>query len=168
MGLRARRFVTLNTAFGTVGSAAPPFNLGRTATHEIGHWLNLLHIWGDDGLGCSGSDNVADTPNQGGYNQGCPHFPKISCGNGPDGDMFMNFMDYTDDRCMYMFTRGQVARMNAALSGPRSKIQTSDGLVPVESARIALAAPSLGVVRAAVAGEPGTAVTKVFDGVEWV
>ncbi|NJK39929.1 MAG: zinc metalloprotease, partial [Oscillatoriales cyanobacterium SM2_3_0] len=84
------------TAFGTMGTAAAPFNLGRTATHEIGHWLNLRHIWGDDGDGCHGSDFVDDTPNQAGSNSGRPTFPRITCNNGPNGDMFMNYMDYTD------------------------------------------------------------------------
>jgi hypothetical protein len=108
------------TAFGTIGTAAEPFHLGRTATHEIGHWLNLYHIWGDDGLGCAGSDLVDDTPNQAGPNTGVPTFPKASCGNEPNGDMFVNFLDYTDDAGMTMFTSGQVLRMHAALDGPRS------------------------------------------------
>jgi hypothetical protein len=112
------------TAFGTTGTAAPPFNKGRTATHEIGHWLDLRHIWGDDGEGCTGSDFVDDTPNQGGSNFGCPDFPHISCDNGPNGDMFMNYMDYTDDRCMFMFTDGQVSRIDACLEGPRSSLLT--------------------------------------------
>lgn len=99
--------------FGTIGTATAPFNKGRTATHEVGHWLNLRHIWGDDGTGCTGSDFVADTPNAGGENYGCPTFPSISCSNGPNGDMFMNYMDYTDDACMYMFTLGQKTRMQA-------------------------------------------------------
>jgi Pregnancy-associated plasma protein-A len=107
-------------AFGTTGTATPPFHLGRTATHEVGHWLNLYHIWGDDGSGCGGSDMVDDTPNQGRESTGCPTFPAISCNNGPNGDMFVNFMDYTDDACMGMFTVGQVARMRATLGGPRS------------------------------------------------
>jgi hypothetical protein len=114
--------VILHSGFGTNGTAAPPFNLGRTATHEIGHWLNLNHIWGDDGTGCSGTDNVADTPSQGGYNTGAPTFPHVSCSNGPNGDMFMNYMDYVDDRSMVMFTTGQVARMQACLDGVRSSI----------------------------------------------
>jgi hypothetical protein len=114
--------VILHSAFGTVGSAAAPFNLGRTATHEIGHWLNLNHIWGDDGTGCGGIDNVDDTPNQGGPNYNVPTFPRVSCGNGPNGDMFMNYMDYVDDRAMFMFTAGQVARMQACLDGPRNTI----------------------------------------------
>ena len=114
--------VILQSAFGTTGTAAPPFHLGRTATHEIGHWLNLNHIWGDDGTGCTGTDNVADTPNQGGSNTGKPTFPHVSCSNGPNGDMFMNYMDYVDDPAMFMFTAGQVSRMQACLDSPRSAI----------------------------------------------
>ena len=124
--------VIRHSAFGTVGTAAAPFNLGRTATHEIGHWLNLRHIWGDDGTGCAGSDFVADTPNQGGPNYGTPAFPRVSCGNGPNGDMFMDFMDYVDDSAMTMFTAGQVTRMQAALDGLRSSIGTTipcDGVI---------------------------------------
>ena len=74
-------------------------------THEVGHYLNLFHIWGDDGTGCSGSDEVADTPNQGGPNFGVPTFPHVTCSNGPNGDLFVNYMDYTDDRGMVMFTQ---------------------------------------------------------------
>jgi hypothetical protein len=110
--------VVLNTAFGTVGSATAPFNKGRTLTHEIGHWLNLRHIWGDT-LDCSGGDKVPDTPNCEGPNMGKPTFPVISCSNGPHGDMFMNYMDYVDDAAMFMFTAGQVSRMSACLAGPR-------------------------------------------------
>src|SRR5688572_14493454 len=119
------------TGFGTMGTAAAPFNLGRTATHEVGHWLNLYHIWGDDGTGCTGSDQCADTPNQGGSNGGCPTFPKVTCSNTPNGDMWMNYMDYTDDRCMYMFTNGQKARMDAVLDagGFRASLATSQGCV---------------------------------------
>ena len=123
--------VIVHTGFGTTGTAAAPFDKGRTATHEIGHWLNLNHIWGDDGSGCTGSDNVSDTPNQGGYNSGCPSFPKVSCGNGPNGDMFMNYMDYVDDGCMVFFTAGQCARMEAAFAGPRSSfVSQQSGLSP--------------------------------------
>jgi len=113
--------VILNTAFGTKGTAKAPFNLGRTATHEIGHWLNLRHIWGDT-EDCSGTDFVADTPNAAGPNYGKPAFPHVSCSNGPNGDMFMNYMDYVDDAAMFMFTTQQVVRMQAALDGPRSAI----------------------------------------------
>jgi hypothetical protein len=113
--------VILNTAFGTSGTAAAPFNLGRTTTHEVGHWLNLRHIWGDT-EDCSGSDFVSDTPNAAGPNYGKPTFPHISCHNGPNGDMFVNYMDYVDDDAMFMFTTQQVTRMQTALNGPRKKI----------------------------------------------
>ncbi len=113
--------VILNTAFGTEGTAAAPFNLGRTLTHEVGHWLNLRHIWGDT-LDCSGGDRVPDTPNCEGPNMGQPVFPVISCSNGPHGGMFMNYMDYVDDAAMYMFTAGQVSRMSACLAGPRKSL----------------------------------------------
>jgi len=105
-------------AFGTMGTAQAPFNKGRTATHEIGHYLNLRHIWGDT-EDCTGSDLVADTPNCAGPNFGKPAFPKVSCSNGPNGDMFVNYMDYVDDAAMFMFTPQQVARMRTALDGPR-------------------------------------------------
>jgi hypothetical protein len=117
--------VITHTGFGTTGTAAAPFNLGRTATHEIGHWLNLRHIWGDDGNGCNGSDFVADTPNQAGPNTGKPNFPRVTCSNGPNGDMFMNYMDYTDDAAMFMFTAEQVIRMQAVLDNERSNIGTT-------------------------------------------
>ncbi len=111
-----------NNAFGTTGSATAPFDKGRTATHEVGHWMNLRHIWGDDGTACTGSDLVTDTPNQSNENYGCPSFPQISCSNGSNGDMFMNYMDYTDDACMFMFSAGQKTRMLAvfAVGGPRN------------------------------------------------
>jgi len=113
--------VILFTAFGTKGAASEPFNLGRTATHEVGHWLNLRHIWGDTN-DCSGSDQVSDTPRAQMPNYGKPDWPHISCNNGPSGDMFMNYMDYVDDAAMFMFTQGQAARMNATLAGPRKKL----------------------------------------------
>jgi len=111
--------VITHTGFGTVGTAAAPFHLGRTATHEIGHWLNLRHIWGDT-EDCSGTDHVADTPNAAGPNQGSPTFPSISCSNGPNGDMFMNYMDYSDDPALVMFTSQQVVRMTAVLENERN------------------------------------------------
>lgn len=120
------------TGFGTMGTATAPFNLGRTATHEVGHWVNLYHIWGDDGTSCTGSDACADTPNQADENYGCPTFPAVSCSNGPNGDMFMNYMDYTDDACMFMFTTGQKARAQALFvsGGSRFSLTTSLGCVP--------------------------------------
>ena len=124
--------VMLYSAFGSrakypAGTYTTTYDMGRTGTHEVGHWLNLRHIWGDDNGACTGSDLVADTPNQGAENYGCPAFPHVSCAN--SGDMSMNYMDYTDDRCMYMFSTGQSTRMNAvfAAGGPRAGITTSLG-----------------------------------------
>jgi hypothetical protein len=115
--------------FGRIGSVTSPFNLGRTASHEVGHWLNLNHIWGDDSGACTGTDNVSDTPNQGAENYGKPAFPHVSCSNGPNGDMFMNYMDYVDDNAMFMFSTGQSTRMNAlfAAGGARVSLKTSLG-----------------------------------------
>jgi Pregnancy-associated plasma protein-A len=111
----------IHNAFGTTGTAAAPFNLGRTATHEVGHWLDLFHIWGDS-PDCVSDDQVADTPIQEKQNFGTPTFPHVTCNNNPNGDMFMNYMDYVDDAAMFMFTAGQVARIQATLAGPRSTI----------------------------------------------
>jgi len=104
-----------------------PYNRGRTGTHEVGHWLNLFHIWGDDDGACSGSDQVADTPNQADENFGCPTHPSPSCNNG--GDMFMNYMDYMDDACASLFTNGQKTRSRALFNpgGFRNALLTSDG-----------------------------------------
>ena len=115
--------VILNSAFGSAGTATAPFDLGRTATHEVGHWLNLRHIWGDT-EDCTGSDLVSDTPNAAGPNFGKPAFPRVTCGNGPNGDMFMNYMDYVDDDSMVMFTPQQVVRMRAAIDGPRQGVKS--------------------------------------------
>ena len=108
-------------AFGTNGTAQAPYKKGRSATHEIGHYFNLRHIWGDT-PDCSGTDMVSDTPNAAGPNFGKPPFPTVTCGNGPNGDMFMNYMDYVDDDAMFMFTTQQVARMRATLDGPRRSL----------------------------------------------
>ncbi|WP_068927999.1 zinc metalloprotease [Planobispora rosea] len=124
--------------FGTTGTAAAPgnpFNRGRTTTHEIGHWLNLFHIWGDDDGACSSDDKVADTPNQADANTGMPTFPHVTCANGPNGDMFMNYMDYTDDAGMFMFTQGQLARMNACLEGARASFLAAMPVPEAEAVR---------------------------------
>lgn len=127
-GAAATDGVVINyTAFGNIGTAAAPFNKGRTATHEVGHWLNLRHIWGDANCG---DDLVGDTPTQQTANYGCPAFPKVTCNNGPNGDLHMNYMDYTDDACMYMFTTGQKTRMLASLNTTRASLLTSQGCVP--------------------------------------
>lgn len=116
--------VILYTAFGRTGNVVAPYNKGRTATHEVGHWLNLRHIWGDANCG---NDLVNDTPTQQAANYGCPTYPHITCSN--SGDMSMNYMDYVDDACMYMFSAGQSARMNAlfASGGARVGLLTSTG-----------------------------------------
>ena len=109
--------------FGTQGTVQSPYNKGRTATHEVGHWLNLDHIWGNGG-NC-GNDNINDTPTQEEENYSCPAFPHNanSCGTSNSaGDMFMNYMDYTNDGCMNLFTLGQKARMTAAINQYRSNL----------------------------------------------
>ena len=95
--------------------ASYPYNLGRTATHEVGHWMNLRHIWGD---ATCGSDLVADTPTHNTANYGVPAYPHYSTCAGTPVEMTMNYMDYTDDRGMYMFSNDQKNRMTAIfLSG---------------------------------------------------
>jgi hypothetical protein len=89
---------------------AYPYNLGRTATHEVGHWMNLRHIWGDT---TCGSDLVSDTPTHNTANYGVPTYPHYSTCVGTPIEMTMNYMDYTDDRGMYMFTNGQKSRISA-------------------------------------------------------
>jgi hypothetical protein len=100
--------VVLYTAFGTTGTARAPFNLGRTCTHEAGHWLNMIHTWGDDSCG---TDLVDDTPPQQQATYGDPNGIVLSCNNAPSGNMYMNYMDFTDDMGMHMFTLGQRDRM---------------------------------------------------------
>jgi hypothetical protein len=99
----------------------------RTLVHEVGHWLNLRHIWGDS---FCGDDFVDDTPKQSIYTSGCPSGTRQSCSNGVNGDMYMNYMDFTQDPCMNMFTRGQKARARALFEtgGPRNSFLVSKGL----------------------------------------
>src|SRR5690242_7209141 len=112
-------------AFGTTGILTPPFDKGRTATHEIGHWLGLKHLWADT---TCGDDGIADTPPQEGSNSGCPSFPHLSsCSINPYGDMFMDYMDFTNDACMNMFTKGQAIEMRSqfAEGGARNSFLNS-------------------------------------------
>jgi hypothetical protein len=111
---------------GTTGSLMAQYNMGKSVTHEVGHWLGLLHIWGT-GPGCGDQgDFIADTPDQDDLNFGCPNFPKVSCtASAPNGDMFMNYMDYTLDACRTMFTNGQNDRMHSILNGARASIKSS-------------------------------------------
>jgi hypothetical protein len=95
-------------ATGRVGELDEVYNKGRTATHEVGHWLNLYHMWG---YSRCGNDFVDDTPQHSGPNWGCPSFPKYNSCSTNEIEMTMNYMDYTDDACMYMFSNGQKERM---------------------------------------------------------
>jgi hypothetical protein len=110
-------------AFGLRSAATYPmysvFDLGRTATHEIGHWFNLRHIWGDRRCG---TDYVDDTPAHDGSNGGCPSTTLRSNCSGKPLEQWMNYMDYTDDRCMYMFTSGQQGRMEASMVAANGRL----------------------------------------------
>lgn len=99
-----------------------PFDKGRTTTHEVGHFLNLRHIWGDGN--CSLDDFVSDTPSSDAANYGCTE-SHTSCGS---LDMVQNFMDYSDDSCMNLFTEGQKDRMRTVLEvgGARRSLALSD------------------------------------------
>ncbi|MCW5899295.1 MAG: fibronectin type III domain-containing protein [Flavobacteriales bacterium] len=120
--------------FSSVGSltnpgTASPFHYGRTLTHEVGHWLNLRHIWGD---ATCGNDLVADTPVHNAANSGCPSYPHYSTCSGTPVEMTMNYMDYSNDGCMNIFTLGQKSRMQAlfATGGSRVSLLNSQGCVP--------------------------------------
>ena len=101
---------------------------GRTATHEVGHWLGLRHIWGD---ATCGNDNVNDTPKHRTTNYGCPNFPQNSnlcVGTGPNGEMFMDYMDYSNGTCMNMFTDGQKAVMDGVFGSFRANLISASNL----------------------------------------
>jgi hypothetical protein len=117
--------------FGTTGST-PPYNLGGTLTHELGHCFNLYHIWGDDGGSCTGTDYNNDTPNQASENMNTSNWSGVhtdACATSSPGMMYMNFMDYSDDIDYANFTPNQVSRMAAVIgtSGPGHLLTTSDG-----------------------------------------
>ena len=109
--------VILNTAFGSIGTAVTnaPYHKGRTATHEVGHWIGLRHIWGD---GTCASDFCNDTPPAQQANYNCPTFPYKTgvCTGNTTGEMTMNFMDYTNDPIKYMFTTDQQSRIATAMA----------------------------------------------------
>jgi PKD repeat protein len=117
--------------FGTTGSLSSPFDGGRTTTHEVGHWLGLRHVWGDGG--CSVDDGIADTPIQGQENYDCPVDPTTCNNQGFGGDMSVNFMDYTDDACMNMFTYLQGNLMRNTLNTSRGSLRNSDGCTTLEA-----------------------------------
>lgn len=110
---------------GTTGTLISGYNKGKTVTHEAGHWLGLLHTWGLDASCGDFGDFINDTPDQADLNASCPTFPHISCNNGPNGDMYMNYMDYPPDVCTYMFSVDQAARMNSILDGTRASIKNA-------------------------------------------
>lgn len=124
--------------FGTMGTVSAPYNLGRTATHETGHYFGLLHPWGpglENDNNCSGDDGIADTPLQfGTYRNTCPPFPMSSCGS---PDMHPNFMNYTDDACMALFTPGQKAVVTTVLQ------QERPGLVEQDCMPLSIQAPRI-------------------------
>lgn len=101
------------TAFGNIGEALFPYDGGRTATHETGHWLGLRHVWGDGD--CTVDDYCADTPVAGAANYGCP-VGEDSCPDELGLDMIDNYMDYTYDACMDIFTQDQRDRMRTVMS----------------------------------------------------
>ena len=114
------------------GGSLTGFNKGKTLTHEIGHYFNLYHIWGDDNGACTGTDFVDDTPDQGNSTPGCPlGVMTDACSPVSPGILYQDYMDYTGDNCLVMFTVLQVARMEAALSSFRPTLLTSNGCVPV-------------------------------------
>ncbi|MAY82945.1 MAG: zinc metalloprotease [Flavobacteriales bacterium] len=116
-------------AFGTEGTATAPYNEGRTTTHEVGHWFNLLHPWGGGSIPtCNDGDMVADTPDQDAVYFNCPLNPSVSCGT---KDMLSNYMGYVDDDCMGNFSEGQRDRMRNALVLLRPSILLSRGCLPV-------------------------------------
>ncbi len=112
-------------AFGTTNTGS--YNMGKTAVHETGHWLGLKHLWGDTDCG---DDGIGDTPKQAWYNIDCPSGIHITCGNGPNGDMYMNYMDFTSDACMNLFTQGQKTKMRSLFEtgGVRNAFLLSKGL----------------------------------------
>lgn len=114
------------------GGSSSNYNNGKTLVHESGHYFNLYHIWGDDNSGsCTGTDYIDDTPNQADATAGC--FTGIKTDNCTplgSGVMYQNYMDYTYDACMVMFTKQQVTRMEAAVIAYRSSLLTSNGCSP--------------------------------------
>ena len=147
-------------ATGYYGTSAK-VNDYRTIVHEVGHWLNLRHIWGE---GYCGDDKVDDTPKQSTYTPGCPSGSRISCSNNLPGDMYMNYMDFTNDVCMNMFTIGQRKRARALFEsgGVRNSILFSKGLNIAESQPAELPDYHPKWLHVQVYPNPATTVLKLF------
>ena len=108
------------------------YNAGKTLTHETGHYFNLFHIWGDDDGACTGTDYIDDTPNQGNFSSGCYSGIKTdSCTPAGNGILYQDYMDYSYDKCLMLFTNLQDARMETALLNYRSSLTVSNGCIPV-------------------------------------
>ncbi|CAA0185679.1 GEVED domain-containing protein [Tenacibaculum maritimum] len=159
--------------FGTVGTAQAPFDGGRTTTHEVGHYLNLRHIWGDGP--CGSDDFVADTPESDAPNYGCVTGHN-SCGS---EDMVQNYMDYSDDSCMNLFTVGQKNRMRAILEagGSRRSLALSDkfgegatctATVPTGVATSGVTSSSVSVTWSSVSGATYSVRYRIAGSTSWV
>lgn len=128
--------VIKHSAFGTTGTATTPFHLGRTTTHEVGHWMGLKHIWGAVsavGSFCNADDGQEDTPNQSTANYGTPTHPSKSCSN--NGDMFMNFMDYSNDSVMTLFTKDQTVYLRSVLNSDSARSRLISNRNPAQQYR---------------------------------
>jgi hypothetical protein len=130
--------------FTTLPGGNAPYNRGRTLVHETGHFFYLHHIWGDEN-GCSGNEDIADTPPQGTFTSGCPNdaVKTDGCSSEAPGIMYENFMDYTDDACMVMYTLDQKDRMETSLNVYRAPLLTSNGADPVIAFNLDAAAKSI-------------------------
>lgn len=159
------------TYFGTTGNLSFGFDKNRTATHEVGHYLGLYHIWGD---ATCGDDYVSDTPTQEAANESnCPTFPHnvgSSCNPGLNGEMFMNYMDYTLDNCMQLFTTGQKSRMRTQFETYRMSLASSNGcniptsVVSINSDQVNLFPnPAAGNVTIQVPSNYGLNAVAIYD-----
>jgi hypothetical protein len=109
--------------FGLGDVSSKPYDLGRTTTHEIGHWLGLNHVW--SGFGSCGAmdDGIEDTPPQSGETYGCPEGEVYDiCSPESPGIMYQNYLDYTDDACMNLFTEGQKNKMRSVIETKRASL----------------------------------------------
>lgn len=145
--------VIANSVFGK--NSRGGYEQGKTAVHEIGHWLGLRHIWGDS---YCGDDWVDDTPKQGNFTPGCPTGIRQSCSNGKNGDMYMNYMDLTQDACINLFTEGQKERMRTFFEEgfPRYSLLSSYGLQPPTNNELAPPEEQPGVLQYKIYPNPAS------------